>query len=83
MCNYILHEFFADRTYLLGQRGTEHHDLFAVRCASEYFLYVPAHICNNNVTQLFIIRNAMLKMKLILKNRSVEWVMEKIVIIIN
>lgn len=47
LCNYILHEFFADRTYLLGQRGTEHHDLLAVWCASEYFLYVPAHICNN------------------------------------
>lgn len=54
LCNYILHELFADRTYLLGQRGTEHHDLLAVRCTSEYFLYVPAHICNDNVIQLFI-----------------------------
>lgn len=54
LCNYILHELFADRTYLLGQRGTEHHDLLAVRCASEYFLYVPAHICNSNATQQII-----------------------------
>lgn len=54
LCNYILHEFLADRTYLLGQRGTKHHDLFAVRCASEYFLYVPTHICKSNMTQLII-----------------------------
>lgn len=54
LCNYILHKLFADRTYLLGQRGTEHHDLLAVRCASEYFLYVPAHICNSNAAQLII-----------------------------
>lgn len=54
LCNYILHELFADRTNLLGQRGTEHHDLLAVRCASEYFLYVPAHICNSNAAQLII-----------------------------
>lgn len=60
LCNYILHEFFADRTYLLGQRGTEHHDLLAVWCASEYFLYVPAHICNDNAAQLFINQNEML-----------------------
>lgn len=53
LCNYILHELFADRTYLLGQRGTEHHDLLAVRCASEYFLYVPAHICNINTTIIY------------------------------
>lgn len=52
LCNYILHELFADRTYILGQRGTEHHDLLAVWCASKYFLYVPAHICNNNAEQL-------------------------------
>lgn len=57
VCNYILHEFFADRTYLLRQRGTEHHDLLAVRCASEYFLYVPAHICNSNAAQLIIYKS--------------------------
>lgn len=48
LCNYILHKLFADRTYFLGQCGAEHHDLFAVWCASKYFLYISAHICNNN-----------------------------------
>lgn len=54
LCNYILHELFADRTYLLGQRGAKHHDLLAVRRASEYLLYVPAHIYNSNAAQLII-----------------------------
>lgn len=73
LCNYILHEFFADRTYLLGQRGTEHHDLLAVRCASEYFLYVPAHICNSNAAQLIIYQLKWdVKSRINLKNRSVD-----------
>lgn len=74
VCNYILHEFFADRTYLLGQRGTEHHDLLAVRCASEYFLYVPAHICNSNAAQLIIYKSKWdVKYKINFKE-SLSWV---------
>lgn len=55
LCNYILHEFFADRTYFLGQCGAEHHDLFAMWRASKYFLYISAHICNIIIVQMTIL----------------------------
>jgi len=42
---YILHELLANRTNFFAERSGEHHDLLAMRSASEYFLHVFAHIC--------------------------------------
>ena len=42
---HILHELFADRSNVLGERGGEHHDLFLVRSRSENLLHVATHIC--------------------------------------
>ncbi len=42
---YILHEFLAHGTNLLGQRRREHHALLVVRCRSENFLHIAAHVC--------------------------------------
>ena len=41
----VLHEFLADRTNLLRERGAEHHDLFLCRRRAEDLLHVSAHVC--------------------------------------
>ena len=40
----VLHELLADRTDVLGEGGTEHHDLLAVRRRTEDVLDVAAHV---------------------------------------
>lgn len=51
---YILHELLANRTNFFAERGGEHHDLFAVRCAAENFLHIFAHIWNEKVWRVRI-----------------------------
>jgi hypothetical protein len=41
---HICHEFLASCSDILRQSCTEHHDLLVVRCCSENFLHVAAHV---------------------------------------
>ena len=42
--HYLIHEFLADWTNILGQSGAEHHDLLLVGCGFEHFLYITTHV---------------------------------------
>ena len=42
---YILHEFLADGSDLLGECGAEHHHLLLVWGHAENFLDITTHIC--------------------------------------
>lgn len=44
---YILHELLANGTNFFAECSGEHHDLFAMRRAAEYFLNIFAHICKD------------------------------------